>query len=441
MEKNYLHQIKRLTAALIISGALNITLLVSIFYWAVKDTHPAPYFELKPAKIEEQQASIATDQSNSELIRLYRTYTFDQLVHKLSNSELVENGYTQRDLALACLVAFHQFDLNRALAGQNTLTQQRQITYGKRPNGTPVEIAVYKGIDDAQFDAILSFAKTERWPMTAKGLFLLLQKKEAPQDQTLVDAFVLTPEFIAVDTLFKRSEATVDKTELLNVLVEANWKELSDFSEQQKVSQDLSPARRQRFLLDYIEHGSKSAAYLILKTDGPFAAKKFDDHHILKIIALLDEKTPEAEKFTLALLASPRGDIVWQKAGARLYGYAGEEQPEKFQYQDVLLRFFPQRKINKTIEKPKIIPIATPAKDNAPKTVKAPKPVKALSKIAVAAPVAITTPKKERTHTVLEGDNLYRISKKYKVDVEALRKLNRLESNNLKTGMVLRIPS
>src|SRR5262245_8555802 len=125
-------------------------------------------------------------------------------------------------------------------------------------------------------------------------------------DPTLIDAFYLTPEFLSVELLFNRSEKEVEKQELLQMLCEGEWKLLSFFTEQQRAVQDLSAARRQRFLLDYVERGNRKAAYLLLKTDGDFAAHKLDDPHVMALLRLLPHKTPEAEQFALEQLTSPR---------------------------------------------------------------------------------------------------------------------------------------
>ena len=44
-------------------------------------------------------------------------------------------------------------------------------------------------------------------------------------------------------------------------------------------------------------------------------------------------------------------------------------------------------------------------------------------------------------HTIAHGENLWKIARKYKVSVEALRKANKLESDKLREGKTLIIPS
>ena len=139
----------------------------------------------------------------------------------------------------------------------------------------------------------------------------LFQGSEFQHEPSLIDAFCLTPEFVAVETLFSRADLPVSKKELIAMLKEGDWKMLHTFSEQQQMSQDLSPSRRQRFLLDYIVHQSSTAANLLLQQDGAFAAKQLDDPMVVTLLKALTTKTPEAEKYALEMLparaATPSG--------------------------------------------------------------------------------------------------------------------------------------
>lgn len=444
-----LSQIRLLTKTLLISGAFNIFLLALLFYFLIKETPPRPYFELKPASHEELQVPLASDASSRQLIRAMRNLSIEQLIAKLTDKQLVENGYTQRDLALSALVAFHQFDLPRALLGKVQPLQQRRLLFGKNRDGSPVFIIVYPGLSEDQYQAIVQFAKTERWPVTSRGIFLLLRKQADKVDPSLVDTFFLTPEFLAVETLFNRSHAHVQKQELLKILMQGNWKLLTTFFEQQKIAQDLSPARRQRLLLDYIENESKGAAYLLLKTDGVFALNKLDDAHILAILKLLTDKTSESEKFSILLLTRPRGDAVLNAAAVRLYEYAGESVPEKDPYLSALAKFVPQaaavmvkkeqaKAAAKKSTQPEGIQKKTMtsvvAKRSVIKTPSTPVP-----KAKPATQVAVATVKPS-LYIVQEGDSLWKISRRFKVDIEKLKKYNKLQSDNLKPGTTLKIP-
>jgi len=401
--------IRKLTVFLAISGSLNIILASILFYVFMCDRPPVPYFELKPANKQEQQAPLAIEKSDGEVIRHFRRMPLEWLVSRLDNTQLVENGYTQRDLALASLVAFYSFDLEKAFAGLPMPEQKRLIIYGKLNDGKPAEVVAYPGLSDQYFKAAKAFAARERWPLTSRGLFLALQKEEKEEyDPSLLDAFFMTSEFSSLELLFNRSGFFADKEELLKVVLEGSWKQLSEFAEQQRKSQDLSPARRQSFLLEYAKNKSKAAARLLLKTDGSFAARKLDDSQVIVLLNLLDEKSPFAEEFATVLMKSPRSDGVRELAAKRLKEYSGAYTPE--------VRPTPEPKKQLAEIKPVLTAAVKPSI------------------------VAGVKPSKDFYYTVQEGDSLWKIGRRFNVDVEVLRAFNHLESDVLHPGRSLRIP-
>lgn len=408
--------------------------MVGLVYVLMREKPPAPYFELKPAGKHEQAQPLALDHSNAEILRAMRRLPVEQLVAQLSDQQLVENGFHLRDLSLASLVAFHHFDLSRALLGLPQPEQLRSVVFGKLKNGEPAVVTLYPSLTEEQFQAIIRFAHTEKWPLTSQGLFQILRRsfalKQAP-DPTVVDAFYLTPEFLSVELLFNRSERGVEKQELLQLIGEGEWKMLATFAEQQRSVQDLSSARRQRFLLDYIEQRSRIAAFIMLKTDADFAAHKLDDPHVLELLRLLPHKTPEAEQFAIELLTSPRSDAVWKMAARRLYAYAGEQLPDTYQHHAAIKRFVSKDAKEET-KTPKKVAVALPLTK--------PKPTKQKPPTAMAKK---PTPSEKplRTHVVQEGDSLWKIARRYKVEIDAIKKANKLQSDLLKPGTTLKIPA
>lgn len=434
---NNLKYIRGLILVLTASGILNIILVSTLFYWFVKDTTPSPYFEKKPVLKKEEQSLLTIEASNTELIHYFRTLSFHQLASKLSNNQLIENGYTLRDIALACLVAFHHLDLSRALVGYNQPQQQRFLVYGRSKSGKPVSITVYPGLSDQQYQAIMEFISSEQWPLTSKGLFYQMKKFGIHAEPSLIDAFSMAPEFLSVQVLFNRAEVAVDKKEILKLLLDGSWNILFEFAEQQKLEQDLSSARRQQLLMDYIERKSKAAAYLILKMEQEYALKKLDDQRVINLLNLLTDKTSESEKYAIDLLTSPRSDAVWKMAATKLYQYAGEPIPEKNFHHMAMTRFVPGQAVKESNEKPKVTKVLTKATPTKP-------PVKQQPKKAIASkqnPPSKTIPsKKDRLYIVQDGDSLWKISKRFNVNVETLRNHNKLKSDALKPGTPLRIP-
>lgn len=421
--------LRKLTRALIISGGINVFFVTFFIYWVFIERPPVPYYELKPAEKKEEQAPLAMNQGNAELLRRFRNFSREQLVAKLSDTQWVENGYTQRDLALACLVQNFYFDLPKALQQDLNTLQKRTLAYGRFQNGTLAEVLLFPGLNDGQYQKILEFAFKEKWPLTPQGLFLEVKKaisnKESP-DPTLIDAFSLTPEYLATELLFNRSSAPLEKSEIILILSQGTWEMLSAFTESQRAVQDLSEARRQKFLVDWIDQGSRAAAYVLLKTDGRFAATKLDDAHVLNLLGLLKEKTDLAQMYALAVLKSPRGDAVLKVAAQRLYEYAGEQPPEQ-PLHSALVRFVPTVSSSSASSKPKSSPIGIPPIQ--------PKPMAAKSKNQQKAQSCTF-----RYYVVQEGDSLWKISRMYKADLESIKKINQLQSDFLKPGTTLKIP-
>ena len=77
------------------------------------------------------------------------------------------------------------------------------------------------------------------------------------------------------------------------------------------------------------------------------------------------------------------------------------------------------------------------AKDRLPKAVPQPT-LKPLPKAINPKPAIAAATK--RMHVIQSGENLWKIARKYKVSVEAIRKANHLETDKLRVGKQLIIP-
>ncbi|MDR3624711.1 MAG: LysM peptidoglycan-binding domain-containing protein [Chlamydiales bacterium] len=412
--KRIVRQARFFLQGLIFSVALNVGLALTIFCLFVKDTEDS--FERKPAV--EQATLIADFRSHADVIHSFEKLSFEQLIAKLDSKTLIEDGFTERDLALGCLVSCFHFNLTKALSKMPV--DQRTFSVLKQ-EGSSVEIVLFPGLLDEDFKAILHYARTEQWPLTSKGLFLRIkQTKELPE--SLADAFFLSSEFCSAEALFRAADAKIDKHQILAILQEGDWQMLESFAKKQKEAQDLTVAHQQRFLLDYVSRGSKKATEFMLQAHGAFAVKKLDDAHVIAMLNLLDNKTVRSEAFAKALLLSPRSTAVWKVAADRLCIYMGEALIEPYDHMKALTRFIPAEVIQ---EKTKV------AKAVVNKSSLPAKPLAAKSS---------TIEKKLRTHTIKEGESLWTIAKKYKVSVEALKNANQLKADSIRTGKVLTIP-
>lgn len=463
----FVKKIRHLSLALIVSGALNIGVLSLLLYWVLRERPPTPYCELKPASSEQQQIPLADQRGCAEVLAQLSQLSFSQLVSSLSHAQLIENGYAKRDLALACLMAFHHFDLQRALPKNAQPQQKRLLAWRPKGQEATIMLVVYPDLTQQQFDALIQFAKTERWPLTAEGLFLALKEQQKGNnafDDHLIETFVLTPEFWTVELLFNRLGQRANKQEILTVLLEGNWVILKQFVDQQRQVHDSSDARRQKFLLDYVKAGAPSAATLLLKTEWEFAVKKLDDQQVISILQLLPEDLPEAMAFAKEMLSSPRSTNVWRQASEWLYVQLGEEMPKNWTHQAALMRFMPEKASIELISKPPLAPApiapqlptlahakavgtapikSHPAKKTLPiigQVNQKQTTSKSLKKLTEAKKVEPAVSANPIVYVVQDGDSLWKISQRFGVKVDEIKKLNNLKSDTLKKGTSLKIP-
>lgn len=398
-ENPWVCRARYLTQLLILSGTLNIGLSATFVYFVLREKQEPVALEMKPA----EKLDVIVDESNDKILSAYASLSFRELLLRLENKELVEEGYKKRDLALACLVAFHHFNLDHALGGLPI--QQRQIAFTDASGEQVIQLASFPGLADYQYQAILHYAKMEKWPLTSQGLFFALKRKEEKRDGSLIDAFSLTPEFHAVSTLFSRTGVPLSKELLSALLAEGEWETLHRFSEEQRQVQELSIDRRRTFLLSYFKGRSKIAAQILFQTDFEFVQKRFSDDQILELLEILDSRTPSLALFAKELLLSPRSDAVQKSAALKLYLLANIPPPDPYDHSSALERFAPQSL--KVESKPNPTPVPTAQK---------------------------------RFHIVQQGDSLWKIARKYQTSVPALKQHNNLDTDLLRPGKKLEIP-
>ncbi len=390
-----------LTQALIFSGALNIGLLTSFFYFVARDKKEAVAFELQPTSKAPNQLT------NAETIAHFATMSYAELVDMLGSQDPIEEGYNKRDLALASLAAFHFINLEKALQGSPL--QKRMLTYQRKDGPEQVDITVYPGLTEDQFQGIVQFIKTEKFPLTTKGLFFELKQSKMPRESSLLEAFYLTPEFTTLMTLFNRAGVPLPSEYVIEVIAQGDWKLVEQFTQEQKLSQDLSPLRLKNLLSSYVRCRSVLAAKILLEWDRDFILKKLDDPDLMMFLDLFSTKTGALDTFLKEIITSPRSDAIWKKAAEKLYAFSDLPCPEPYDH---------------------LVTLQTFAKDRLP----------ALSKPAVQEQVAAVTVKGKRTHVVQTGENLWKIARKYKVSIDALKKANHLDTDKLRPGKELFIP-
>src|SRR5687768_240433 len=86
--KPWADRARLLTQMLMISGTLNIGLISSLIYFALQQKQAVRSFEAPERRFEK------TKISNEELLQTYSQARFEDLVLRLENKDLLEEGYT-----------------------------------------------------------------------------------------------------------------------------------------------------------------------------------------------------------------------------------------------------------------------------------------------------------------------------------------------------------
>ncbi len=415
--------------ALKVSVILNLVLVATCVYFLAQG---------KPFIYHSQTEKVASRvdhwQSNLEILQTFYSLPFDQLVLQLGDVRRVEDGFCRRDLALACLVSLYHFDIAKALGEKPK--QERQLLLKDASGHQLGEIVAFPGISESQFQEIIHYAHVERWPVSDEGLFKILAiQGVADADPSLIQAFSFSPEFLTIESLFKRTGVSVDRRLLLEIILGGDWNLLEHSFREIVRAQDFSDVRRRQFLFQYIRLGSQLAARLFLATDMNFAVKRLEDREVLFLLGMFYEDNPQAKQLALELLTSPRSDAVWEKAASCLYAYENEPMPEPYDHLQAIRRFVPQELLGQRVslgESSLVTPPPSTAQQIV-KTVHREPPVQEK-------PV-VKTSVKGKKHTVVEGDSLWRLSRQYGVSIEKIKEANELTSDHLRPGRILIIPS
>ena len=362
---------------LILSGALNIGLLSTLIYLAV---HKSESMQ-KPL----QEACVFT---NAQILQTYRDLSFNDLELRLESTELIEEGYTKRDLALACLVAFHYIDIDRALGG--IPLQRRVLSFSEKESVQ--EIIVFPGLHEAHFAGVLRFLKEERWPLTTEGLFIAL-KEPSVHDPSLVEAFYCTSEFHSLELLVQKFIPNSSRAALLRMLQEGSFMHMMRIAENLRSDQSYTKEQFYHMMLLYaLDAKVKIAADYLITHEEEYVLKRCDDAELLGLLALYQETPQKVEHLAKALLISPRCDAMRAQAAKIIYALAKEPRESLLQHVCV----------NEMSQESKVV--------------------------------------QKRTHVVQERDSLWKIARKYGVTIEMLRQCNQLTTDVLRVGKVLEIP-
>jgi len=410
--KKILFRLRFLTYFVIISVSLNIAFLATIIVHSnlekQKQVTPitAPLFQM-----ENEEKPIF---SNQHILKEMRNCSFKELAAYLADKDQIEEGYTKRDLALACLVAYHDFYLEKVLPKEKL--QKRRITIEIEENQKE-DIVLFSGLNDFQYEGIIYYAYTERWPITSKGLFSLIKKTQAKCEISLLKTFMMTKEYDLIRNLFDHHIEKMSNEKLLPLLLEVRWEIIDSFAYEQMQLQDLTKERLRLFLLNCLEDKSSMAAQILLEVDFEYIVKRLDDIQILNLLELLPTSFEEVQNLCVELLKSSRRDKVWKASAEKLYVSAQEKMPDPFDHKKALERFaFSKSMENDWKEK-------VPPKRKVQAVIQ--------ERADSNSPVI---------HIVKDGENLWKIARFYKVEMNEIIRVNHLESDRIYPGTEIIIP-
>jgi len=382
---------KKFTAALIVSVALNIGLLSSLIYIAMTDRdhgsmsdEPIPHVLAKKELPDIAKEEIAT----------YLRKSFRELIALLDDRSEIGPKIKRRDLALSCLVCFHNFHIEKALGGLPF--EVRNYSFTNPKGNEQIIITLFPEMTEENFRQIIRFTQTEKWPLTTKGLFLELKTNKAAH--SLQEALYLSSEFVKLYKVFERSGMKLDKSELLTLIAEGSWDQIQRIARYTDIEQPQQGVRNT--LTHLVQERSSKAATLLVEHESSFLLSSARNEQLSAIIDLLEGNSKEIVAFLSKIQSSIRPEYVKEKAEKKLFFIAQQRaHPNTYRMSE-----------QKTTRG---------SKEGTTTEIK----------------------KQEIEYIVKPGDSLWKISVKYKVPLRTLREKNKLErSEMIRPGQKLIIP-
>lgn len=359
--------------------------------------------------------TMAMEETNGQLLSSCFQLSFSELVNMLHDTSIIEDGFSKRDFALAYLVHYHYFPVYKAVSGK--IFRTRQLAFLHRDGGEKLYLPIFLDMRDEDFSRIIHFLEREEWPFSPEGLFYQLQRRGDNAPLSLMDAFFSTSHFRILYAVFLRVARNLSKDYLLSLLLEGDWNYFDHWIReiQQGEGQFLEIVRK--YLRDYVRLGSAKAAHIWLVIDDDFIRKKLNDEEMIHVIRKLTFCDRSANLFLKKVLCGVRSDTVRREAALKLYELAEITPPVPYSYEQAIQTFLPfllQEKLEFLKNKSNLTERR-----------------KGIQQRNVEKKKAI------RIHCVVEGDNLWKIARKYNLSIGQLQKFNALEGSLLKPGQTL----
>ncbi len=416
-----MRRLRWVSQALIISASFNIALLVTFVYRSV--TEPLPHPLAAYYYREEQEASFdelkATSKKQEVFLDL-KTKKFKELSSLLGKRDVIEDGLSLGDLALAVLVKEHHFDISRSL-GRDVLPNLK-ILIGDEKTGSIEEWFLYPSLTLHEKKEITRFAIVEKWPLTPKGLFIEVQRRMSQGEsigKDIVRSFILTKEFLALEHLMRRQDQKVRKKEVLALALSGDYSTFESVYRQQQLAPNFSSKARFNLLAQYVGLNSKPAVNLLLRENPRELARWGENSFAMQVMEVARVNTKGLRAYCMEILTGPRGLEAWRHASRLLYMQKGKSEPEHFDHVQALQELIPKSFLKDKLE----ISLAIPTEVVVAKSQKVKDVQKKISRVI--------------TYRVVEGDSLWKIAKKFGTDIAGLRAKNQLVGDQLRIGQEL----
>lgn len=366
---------------LIASLTLNLAFIATLFYFGVRD-RALTRGVVKQGHATRKTKFLSLPPALNDLLSLYLEASFDELAEHLSNEDSVEQGQLVCDLAFAALAQRHFFAVEQALPG--VMLEKRPYAVQHRETGQWEVVTLFAGLSKDQRAAVRDFARYERWPLTAEGLFLALQARAEKAPASLKQAFYLSAEFQLVYQELKRHLQKLRCDDLLPFLLRVSWKEVKALHEGVVEAPCDAGALFFTFFHHLFARGDQEAGLVLFSFDKEAVFRHLTDKEIECLLNAFEVLTPEVEMFLTRLETSLRSDHIrsWSVHTLKRLGGECQEHREK------------------------------------------------ISKGAA----------RMRTYVIRQNDTLWKISRHFGVPVVRLKALNGLKSDVVVPGKTLVIP-
>ncbi len=415
----YKKLLRRMTWAFAISAVCNVFL----FTFLVRELDDAKITFSSTTNKQVSKLPFVSQPVQAEL-SAYAALDYDALLSLLDDTSPKSDGYTARDCALSALVSRHYFHIDRALGGQPL---QKQTVVVTEPDGTSRSYTLIGGLSDGQYVQIAAFAKHELVPYTFEGLFYKLKQSGLSCGPELQAACKHSHVYRQIEEGLNRDRKLSDEF-VFQLMACAEWSEIT------ALVQAPYPAGRRAFFEALLKRQPAMAASGLLSVDFMYALHSLDDQTVVHVLSVLKDDDRQTKEYALKLFLSPRRNDVRQAAQSKLCGIL-HLNPEE-ETRDSLLK-----RMGMASVPAKSAPTPVPLVTKKPAAVLPPKPVAKPKEVVkrVSEPVK-PKPKPLLVHIVRPKESLWSISRKYKVDVEKIKKANHLNSDRLSPGTALRIP-